>query len=237
MAIVWTKYWGPSDDGTILKGIDIRNIQDDINTTGLADADEIQGVPVDAPTPADDGKALIYDYGNDKFTYANLSGLPSGVYMPYGGSSAPAGWLLCDGSAVSRTTYADLFTAIGTAYGVGDGATTFNVPDMRGRIPLGKDNMGGSSANRVTDASADSVGGTMGEETHLLTGAESGVKGHSHSIPAQEGYAAGTGYLGGRSSTSAPAWNASTSAVSASDASSAHNNVQPSLTGNCIIKT
>ena len=165
MAIVWTKYWGPSDDGTVLKGIDLRNIQDDINTTGLADADAIQGVTVDAPTPSDDGKALIYDYTNDEFIYGSLSGLPAGIYLPYGGTTAPAGWLLCDGSAVSRTTYADLFAAIGEAYGAGDTTTTFTVPDMRGRLPLGKDNMGGSSADVVTDASADSIGGTLGAET------------------------------------------------------------------------
>lgn len=63
------------------------------------------------------------------------------------------GWLLCDGKAVPRDSFPRLFGKIGTLYGVGDGTTTFNVPDMRGRIPLGKDNLGGSAASRVTDAS------------------------------------------------------------------------------------
>ena len=61
-----------------------------------------------------------------------------GVLFPFGGASAPSGFLLCDGSAVSRTTYADLFAVVGTAYGVGNGATTFNLPDLRQRFPLGK---------------------------------------------------------------------------------------------------
>jgi microcystin-dependent protein len=60
-----------------------------------------------------------------------------GMIFPYAGSSAPTGFLLCDGSAVSRTTYADLFALISTAYGVGDGLTTFNVPNLAGRFPLG----------------------------------------------------------------------------------------------------
>jgi microcystin-dependent protein len=65
-------------------------------------------------------------------------GGPSGSIAAFAGSTAPNGWLLCDGTAISRTTYADLFTAIGTQYGGGDGSTTFNLPDLRGRVPVGK---------------------------------------------------------------------------------------------------
>jgi hypothetical protein len=61
-----------------------------------------------------------------------------GMVAAYAGSSAPSGWLLCDGTAVSRTTYSALFAAIGTSYGAGDGSTTFNLPDLRGRVPVGK---------------------------------------------------------------------------------------------------
>ena len=61
----------------------------------------------------------------------------TGIIIAYGGSAAPAGFLLCDGSAVSRTTYADLFAALGTTWGAGDGSTTFNLPDLRGRSALG----------------------------------------------------------------------------------------------------
>lgn len=62
---------------------------------------------------------------------------PPGMIVPYGGAAAPAGWLLCDGSAVSRTTYADLFAVIGTTYGAGNGSTTFTLPDLRGRVAAG----------------------------------------------------------------------------------------------------
>ena len=69
---------------------------------------------------------------------------PTGSVIPYAGASAPSatlsgvvGWLLSDGSAVSRTTYATLFAVVGTTYGAGDGSTTFNVPDLRGRAPIG----------------------------------------------------------------------------------------------------
>lgn len=117
--------------------------------------------------------------------------LPAGVQLPYGGTSAPAGFLLCDGSAVSRTTYADLFTAISTAYGIGDGSTTFNLPDKRGRGSFGKDDMdntvgtGGGAANRLISSQAHGVDGTVlgasgGSNQHLLTAGESGIRVHGH---------------------------------------------------------
>lgn len=82
-------------------------------------------------------------------------------------------WLPCDGRAVSRKTYTRLFKKIGTTFGVGDGSTTFNAPDLRGRAVIAPDNWGGTSANRVTAAWADSLGGVGGSEEpqahrHLL---------------------------------------------------------------------
>lgn len=74
----------------------------------------------------------------------------TGTVLPFAGSTAPDGWLLCYGQAVSRTTYAVLFAVIGTTYGIGDGSTTFNVPDLRGRVAAGKDDMGGSAAGVIT---------------------------------------------------------------------------------------
>jgi len=103
-----------------------------------------------------------------------LASAITGEVRMYAGSAAPTGWLLSYGQAISRTTYAALFTAIGTTYGVGDGGTTFNVPDMRGRVVAGKDDMGGTSANRLTNAvtggvDGDALGGTGGTESYLLT--------------------------------------------------------------------
>ncbi len=86
--------------------------------------------------------------------------VPAGLILPYGGSSAPTGWLLCDGTtgkdSVVDTSLADLFAIIGTTFG-GTGANDFDLPDMRGNLPLGKDNMGGSSRDRVTDSQSNRV--------------------------------------------------------------------------------
>lgn len=95
----------------------------------------------------------------------------------------PRGWLWCAGQAVSRSDYSALYNAIGTTYGTGDGATTFNVPDFRGRVPLGIDNMGGSDAGRLS--SSNTLGTTGGAETH------STVIAHTHSTPSHS-HAAGT---------------------------------------------
>lgn len=94
-----------------------------------------------------------------------IGGSPSGAVIAFAGASAPSGWLLCDGSAVSRSTYADLFTAISTNYGAGDGSTTFNVPDLRRRTPYGK-------------GTSDSLGTSDGvaEGSRSLS--------HTHSVPA-----------------------------------------------------
>ena len=99
--------------------------------------------------------------------------LPSGMLFDYAGGAAPTGFLLCDGSAVSRATYATLFAAIGTTWGAGDGSTTFNVPDIRGRATIG--------AGTGTGLSARAVGTqNIGEETHVLTTAE--LAAHNHTI-------------------------------------------------------
>ncbi len=81
-----------------------------------------------------------------------LAVTPAGAMLDYGGAAAPSGWLLCDGTAASRTVYAALFAAIGTVYGVGDGTTTFNLPDFQGRMAVGKG----------THADVDSLGESDG---------------------------------------------------------------------------
>lgn len=81
--------------------------------------------------------------------------IPPGVIWPYGGTAAPSGYLMCDGSAVSRTTFAALFAIVGTAFGAGDGSTTFNLPDLRGRFPLGKATAGTGNVLGVTGGTID----------------------------------------------------------------------------------
>lgn len=122
-----------------------------------------------------------------------ISWIPTGFVGCYAGSTPPTNTLEAYGQAVSRITYAGLFSHLGTTHGAGDGVTTFNLPDLRGRVMIGMDNMGGTPANRVT-AAADSLGGAGGSETmtiaqmpahkHTLTGAVSGFSGGPLSISA-----------------------------------------------------
>lgn len=97
---------------------------------------------------------------------------PSGLISVFAGSVAPDGWLICDGSEISRTTYANLFAVIGTTYGSGDDSTTFNLPNLKGRIPVGLDN---------SDTSFNLLAKTGGEKEHTLTINE--MPSHSHKLP------------------------------------------------------
>jgi microcystin-dependent protein len=102
--------------------------------------------------------------------------VPAGAIMAFGGVSAPTGWLLCDGSAVSRATYADLFAAIGTTYGVGNGTTTFNLPDLRQRFPLGK-------ASSGTGSVLGQAGGAI-DHSHSVSLATANLPSHAHTFSA-----------------------------------------------------
>lgn len=116
--------------------------------------------------------------------------IPSGSVEAYMGTSAPGGWLFCDGSAVSRTTYAGLFAVLGTACGNGDGATTFNLPDFRGQFLRGVDGSAGrdpDKAARTAMASGGNTGNNPGSVQPNAT-AKNGLAltdpGHAHTIPA-----------------------------------------------------
>ena len=85
---------------------------------------------------------------------------PPGVILPFGGATAPDGWLLCNGDAISRTVYAALYAAVGIAWGYGDNSTTFNLPDMRGRFPRGRDGGIARDPDRATRTAANTGGNT-----------------------------------------------------------------------------
>lgn len=97
---------------------------------------------------------------------------PAGAILAYGGATAPSGFLLCYGQAVSRSTYSVLFGIIGTSFGVGDGSTTFNLPDLRGRVPVGADDMGGTAANRFQRSTTIS---TTNANSSATVGSASGL--------------------------------------------------------------
>ena len=107
---------------------------------------------------------------HDGSTAGGFEIMPSGSIIAFGGAAAPdAGWLLCDGSNVSRSTYARLFAAISTAYGTGDGSSTFGLPDLRDRVLLGKGSNNGTVGTETGSAAASSVitnaTGTIGSVT------------------------------------------------------------------------
>ena len=181
---------------------------------------------------------VVQSDGDGSFSYLTLAaGFVSGMLMPYAGATAPSGWLLCYGQAISRTTYADLFTAIGTVYGTGDGSSTFNLPDLRGRVVAGQDDMGGSSANRLTDQTGglngDTLGDTGGSETHTLTEAQLPAHSHGNVVTnVSATFKTNTGD-GGASVVQTITQTKATTSTGSGDA---HNIVQPTIILNYIIK-
>ena len=139
--------------------------------------------------------------------FSSLTGVPNSVIMPAGvinifaGNIAPDGYLICDGREVSRTEYADLFAVIGTAYGEGDGSTTFNLPDLQSRIPVGMS----------AEPEFDQLGKTGGAKEHVLTVDE--MPAHSHA--GSTGEAGGHNHGGNTSSSGGHSHTGSTATAGA----------------------
>ena len=151
------------------------------------------------------------------------SSAPVGATIPFAGTTAPAGWLIADGSAVSRTTYSTLFAHIGTAWGVGDGSTTFNLPNLKGRTPVGYD---------ASQSEFNAVGKTGGAKTHTLITGE--LPSHNH--PMQVSGAINN--IGGGSGSQRVLQTDSGLFLDTNNRGSdqAHNNLQPFAALNFIIK-
>lgn len=147
---------------------------------------------------------------------------PIGGIIDYGGSSAPTGWQLCDGTALSRTTYALLFAVIGVVWGAGNGTTTFNVPDLRGRCTIGAGTGSGLTA-RV-------AGTSYGAETVTLD--TTMIPAHSHGLDGYEGVAGAVEITYGSAASGAHV----TSTTDSAGGGAAHANMQPSKGINKIIR-
>ena len=151
--------------------------------------------------------------------------VPIGAVIDFGGSTMPAGWLLCDGSAISRTTYSDLFTAISTAFGLGDGVTTFNVPDLRGRMIVGT-GAGSDGTTTVTYTLGQVVGkfsvaiAQANLPNYQLAVASSGAHAHSYTQLAAHNPAPSSG--GGAIAYTAIAQTSTVTLNTITDGSSAH---------------
>ena len=181
---------------------------------------------------------------NDNFNQVRMSLeslVPAGAVTMTAATKVPVGWLLCDGSAVSRTLYASLFASLGTTYGVGDGSTTFNLPNLKGRVPAGFD-------------SSQTEFNTMGK-----TGGDKNLQAHTHSTPdhnhyggasandvnssASQGYPAGNNHTSYRTSDRGVAYAVNAAAIwgggstTGSSGSGSGQNLQPYIVLKYIIKT
>jgi len=151
---------------------------------------------------------------------------PTGSITAYASSTAPTGWFLADGSAVSRSLYSILFDVIGTTYGVGDGSTTFNIPNLNGRNIIGY----GSATTTI-----DTMGETGGEDEHLLSAGESGLPAHTHTVNSSSNIGGGLTGIQASISSNITAGSINTGSATA-DASSSHNVLDPFIVLQYIIK-
>lgn len=170
---------------------------------------------------------------------AQVSGdtLPVGCIVPFTSDVVPENWLLCNGQAVSRTDYDLLFSIIGTTYGVGDGSTTFNLPDLRGRVPLGK----GTGTGAGGETYNFELAGKGGEYSHILTVGE--MPSHTHIIADTEngairvqGYSDSTRHTGLIRTDAEHEWINHTLTAAPTGGGAAHNLLQPFEVHNFIIK-
>ncbi len=199
-----------------------------------------------------------------ELTAASTSFVPPGVMFSYGGSSAPTGFLLCFGQSVLRSDYPALFTAIGITFGSVDG-THFTLPDGRGRTLAGRDDMGGSAANRLTTAGSGIDGVTLGavggaQNVALVTAELASHRhavflndpGHAHITPGATAAGGGIAYTGGTNNTADTITNPASTGITVRDTTggggtanqtalngsgTAHLNAQPTIIVNIIIKT
>ena len=207
---------------------------------------------------------IAFVYYNDGNTSQWMELLSSAVptvneIMPYGTivqtarSTAPTGWLLCQGQTVSRTIYAGLFSAIGTTYGSGDGSTTFAIPNLQNRIPVGLGSeaefdtlgeTGGAKTHILTTTEMpshthvqNSHNHTQNSHTHTLTGSNGGSSGVSMAVTGNTNNDFGFGPMNGARADATTATNQSTIATNQNTGGGlAHNNLQPYIVLNYMIK-
>ena len=222
----------PADESTIVKDTGTGKLK--VPSNGIGSNELASDASVDA------NRAVGTDHIKDNsVTAAKLNSaavsvlMPTGSILPYAGSSAPTGYLFCDGNEYDQTgTHSSLFSTIGLTYNTG-GETTgfFRVPDLQGRVIAGRDNMSGTSANRLTTAKSgingDNLGAFGGLEDHQLTVAQ--LPSHTHAGTTQSGFQSDTG--------SGRLTNDSGNLTGATGGDQAHNNVQPTIILNYIIKT
>ena len=185
----------------------------DVNSNGLNDLEEDTN---------NDGE---YNALDCMWVLSNSSSSPLGVILPYAASIAPEGWVICDGTELSRDEYSDLFSLIDTTYGSGNGSTTFNIPNLSGRVPVGIDIDGNTVSNGVE------LGNFGGEQTHTLLIDEMPNHSHGYTAPINSGNASGQNTIPVGTTS-----NLTYQETEPIGGDQPHNNMQPYLVTNYIIK-
>jgi microcystin-dependent protein len=210
------------------------------NTTSRAHTVKAGGTGVAVPASS---MAVVYCDGTNTFAPSVGLTAPVGAVMDYAGATPPLGWLFAFGQAVSRTTYTSLFQAIGTVYGAGDGSTTFNIPDCRGRARIGLDNMGGTSANRSSAVIGSTLGAFGGNQllqahTHANTASATTTTGTSTSTTTSTISTASLGSMSasGSASITYPDWTTSITSIAVA-AGATQGLLVPATTGGDVARS
>lgn len=232
------------------KGEPLTPVEHDQNLQNLKEAIEalqdLVGVVLNEDGTLKDGAvSATAKMVNGIITLATLNGdlqtmlkVPAGSVVDFAGATVPTGWLLCNGAAVSRATYAALYTAIGTTWGAGDGVTTFNLPNFAGRVTLGSGSgpadYRGTGNDALSPRGLADVGGT---EQHTLSSSE--IPKHDHDFKYSKGNADGNDFntnegLAGFGSPGTAGQGTVTTGEAGGDG--AHNNMQPFAVVHKIIK-
>jgi microcystin-dependent protein len=204
----------------------------------------VQGTPYVALYNSSDAAFYIHGF------YSNPYSIPIGASIDYWGATAPnSSFVLAYGQAISRTTYSSLFAIFSTTYGSGDGSTTFNIPDLRGRVVAGADAMGGVAAGRLTDpvAGIDALGDAGGSQSHTLTASQlpanipnSATTSVSANGDYHVGNSANSGQTGGPTvwptGNITPSYSATTTVTINPTGGDAHPIVQPTIIANKLLR-
>jgi microcystin-dependent protein/uncharacterized protein YaiE (UPF0345 family) len=228
--------WAVFAGGTGTDDLNFR-IRDETSNTDRLNIDSSGNVGIGTTSPTE----TLHVNGNLKVTGSvevGASGfnVSTGFILAFGVAAPPSGWLACNGSAVSRTTYSALYALIGTTYGAGNGSSTFNVPDLRGRTLIGTDGLaaGSFTSNLGT---LDNIGGIGGAQNHTLTTAQ--MPAHTHSQSEESRFVGGGGnslWLG-RGNGSRYSLKSKLPDITSTGGGESHNTVQPSLAISYLIKT
>ena len=223
---------------TLVSGTNIKTVNNEsllgsgnIEIQGGGEHVELTQAEYDALSQAEKENGTVYYIPDGQpENYIVNDSVPIGAIQAYGGETAPAGWLICDGSTVSRTGYSELFSAIGTAFGEGDGSTTFNLPDLRGRTAIG------SGLGTDRDAVERTLGQTGGHERVTLTTEQIPSHSHGYQKPVlMWGSGANAAWPGsGTTAKGSDQWGYS--GVANTGGGESHDNMQPYIVTNYIIK-